>query len=277
MIEFARKAKVILVVALAFFVAGAAHAKTPEEAQTSNVEIKPDELGVDEKLGAMIALDVQLHDEDGRPVALKELVDRPTILTLNYFRCAGICSPQLNGLADAINMTHAEFGKAFRVVTVSFDERDTPEVANRKRSNYLLEIRRPASLDDWRFLTGDKSSTRRLADSVGFKFKKVGEDYAHAGAAIFLSPKGVITRYMYGTSYVPADIEMAVNEAKVGQVQPTINRWLKFCFSYDPAGRRYALDVTRIVGTMVLGAALAFAVVLIIKGQRSKSEIQRKV
>lgn len=277
MSEFATKVRMLVVVAVVCLGAGTAHTKAPEGSPVGAVESVPGELGVDEKLGRVAALDVQLRDEDGRDVALRELVDRPTILTLNYFRCAGICSPQLNGLADAINMTRAEFGKAFRVVTVSFDERDTPEVANRKRGNYLLEIRRPASLDDWRFLTGDRNNTRKLADSVGFKFKKVGEDYAHAGAAIVLSPKGVITRYMYGTSYVPADIEMAVNEAKLGQVQPTINRWLKFCFSYDPAGRRYALDVTRVAATTVLGAALAFAVVLIIKGQRSKTVNQRNL
>ena len=88
---------------------------------------------------------------------------------------------------------------------------------------------------------------------------------------MFLSPKGKVTRYMYGVTYVPADWEMAVQEASRGEVQPTINKWLKFCFSYDPAGRKYALNVTRVAGTFILGSAMALAIVLIAKGQRAKS------
>jgi protein SCO1 len=250
-----------------------AQARAPAEAiadSANQATLKPEDVGVDEKLGQFAYLDVVLKDEAGHPITLRELVDRPTILTLNYFRCAGICSPQLNGLAEAVNLTHAEFGKNFRIVTVSFDERDTPDIASRKRANYLQEVKRPISPADWRFLTGDAATTRRLADSVGFKYKRVGEDFVHPGALMFLSPKGLVTRYMYGTTFVPADLEMAVIEAAKGQVQPTINKWLRFCFSYDPAGRRYALNVTRLAGSVILGAAMAFAIVLIVKGKRTR-------
>jgi protein SCO1/2 len=249
-------------------------ARTPGEvvpAANADAQIKPEEVGLDEKLGTTIPLDIVLRDEMGQPITLRQLVDRPTILTLNYYRCAGICSPQLNGLAEAVNLTRAELGQGFRIVTVSFDERDTPDIAAKKRSNYLEQIKRPIAPADWRFLTGAAVETRRLADAVGFKFKKVGDDFAHPGALMFLSPKGVITRYMYGTSYVAADIEMAVNEAAQGKAQPTINKWLAYCFSYDPVGKKYALNVTRIAGTVILGAAMAFAIVLIFKGQRDRS------
>jgi protein SCO1/2 len=246
-------------------------ARTPGGAAagaSQDTEVKPEEVGLDEKLGATVPLDIVLRDEAGKPVTLRQLVDRPTILTLNYYRCAGICSPQLNGLAEAVNLTRAELGRAFRIITVSFDERDTPEIAARKRSNYLEQIKRPIAPDDWRFLTGTAAETRRLADAVGFKFKRVGDDFAHPGALMFLSPKGIVTRYMYGTSYVAADLEMAVDEAAKGKPQPTINKWLGYCFTYDPVGRKYALNVTRIAGTVILGAAMAFAIVLIVKGQR---------
>jgi len=255
-------------------------ARTPSETPSTSppsVELKPEEVGLDEKLGKSVPLDIVLRDELGQAVTLGELVDRPTILTLNYFRCAGICSPQLNGLAQAVNLAHAEIGRAFRIITVSFDERDTPEIAARKRSNYLEEIKRPISPADWRFLTGSAEQTRRLADAVGFKFKKVGDDFAPPGALMFLSPKGLVTRYMYGTSYVAADVEMAVDEALKGQPQPTINKWLAYCFSYDPAGRRYVLNITRGAGAVILGAVMAFAIVLIAKGQRVRPTNKGKV
>lgn len=250
-----------------------AWARTPGEvapAASVETQIKPEEVGLDEKLGTTVPLDIVLRDEMGQPITLRQLVDRPTILTLNYYRCAGICSPQLNGLAEAVNLTRAELGRAFRIVTVSFDERDTPDIAARKRSNYLEQIKRPIAPADWRFLTGTATETRRLADAVGFKFKKVGDDFAHPGALMFLSPKGLVTRYMYGTSYVPADLEMAVIEAAQGRPQPTINKWLAYCFSYDPIGKKYAVNVTRIAGTVIFGAAMVFALVLIFKGQRGR-------
>ena len=57
-------------------------------------------LGIQEKLGEMVPLDLTFLNEKSERVTLRELMDgKPTILTLNYFRCAGICTPQLNDLA----------------------------------------------------------------------------------------------------------------------------------------------------------------------------------
>ena len=217
----------VFAVAVTVSVGSVGWAKTPAEVQAASADpsaVKPEEVGVDEKLGQTIPLDIVLRDEAGQAVTLRSLIDRPTLLTLNYFRCAGICSPQLNGVADVINLTRAEIGKNFKVLTVSFDERDTPDIAERKRSNYLQQIKRPVAQADWRFLTGDASATKRLADAVGFKFKRVGDDFVHPGALMVLSPEGQVTRYMYGISYLAADMEMAVEEAARGEVQPTINR-----------------------------------------------------
>jgi protein SCO1 len=252
-------------------------ASVDSNAQPTQESTKSTDTGasLDEKLGQNAALDVVLRGENGEPVQLASIVDRPTILTLNYFRCGGICSPILNGLAKAFSHSNIIPGKDFRVITVSFDERDTPEIASRKQSNYVKEVERPITVKDWRFLTGDKDVTRRLADSVGFYYKKVGDDFAHPGAVIFLSPTGKITRYMYGSTYLPADLEMAVREATRGEVQPTVNKWLKYCFTYDPVGRKYALSTTRVAGSFVLISALGFAAFLFIsnrtKGSTTKS------
>ncbi|MDP2875833.1 MAG: SCO family protein [Holophaga sp.] len=235
-----------------------------------------EEVGINERLGQLAALDGMLKDEDGKSVSLRTLINKPTILTLNYFRCAGICTPQLNGVVDVLNKTQAEPGKDFQVITVSFDERDTSEIAAQKRTNYLREITRPFPPTAWRFLTGDAATTRAIADSVGFKFKKQGDDFIHAGAIMFLSPKGEVTRYMYGVTYLPADLQLAAQEAARSEARPTINKWLKICFSYDPEGRRYVINFTRIGAFIVLGGALTFLLVLLRKGRRTKSESKEK-
>lgn len=94
-----------LVVAMAMSASQFGWSKTPAEAPSQDATaVKPEEVGIDEKLGQFVPLDSVLRDEDGHNVALRSLVDRPTLLTLNYFRCAGICSPQLNALAEAVNL-----------------------------------------------------------------------------------------------------------------------------------------------------------------------------
>ena len=105
---------------------------------------------------------------------------------------------------------------------------------------------------------------------MGFHFKQQGTEYLHPAAAIVLSPKGTVTRYLYGTSYLPADVAMAVGEAARGEARPTINRMLSICFSYDPVGRRYVVNFTRLAGTVILAAAGPALVVLLVKGRRTR-------
>jgi protein SCO1/2 len=250
----------------------AAQAPTPAATPT----FTPEEVGIDEHLGATIPLDLLLKAEDGTPVTLRQLVDKPTVFSFNYFRCAGICTPQLGGVAEVLNRTQAEPGKDFQVITISFDERDEPEVAAQKRSNYLAEIKRPFPAAAWRFLTGPGATTKALTDAVGFKFKRDRDDFIHAAALIFVSPQGRITRYMYGTEYLPADFQMAAQEAARGQAQPTINKFLKFCFSYDPVGRKFVVNATAIGAIVVLLGAAIFLTVLVLKGRKNSTESKER-
>jgi protein SCO1 len=226
------------------------------------------DVGVEEHLGRAIPLDLVLNGEDGKPVSLRTLLDKPTLLTLNYFRCAGICTPQLGGVADVLDKVQTEPGRDFQVITVSFDERDTPEMAAQKRANYLGELHRAVPQSGWRFLTGPPAVTKLLADAVGFRFKKEGDGFIHAGVAIMLSPQGKVTRYLYGTSYLAADLDLAVQEAARGEAQPSINKLLKFCYTYDPQGRRFVLNLTSVAAAFTLLVAVLFVGFLIVRGRK---------
>jgi protein SCO1/2 len=233
------------------------------------------EAGIEEKLGAQAALDITLKDEQGNDVTLRQLVDKPTILTLNYFRCTGICTPLLNGIADVFNRIGIVPGKDFQAITVSFDPQDTPEIARQKKINYLKLMNRPVAPAAWRFLTGDAPDTRHLADSVGFRFRAQGDQFVHPGVVIVLTPKGIVSRYLYGISYLPADIEMAIREAEAGQVRPTISRILDFCYSFDPQSRRSVLNITRLAGAGILVLAGAYVVILLTGRTRSRKKKTR--
>jgi protein SCO1/2 len=228
------------------------------------------DVGVDEKLGATVPLDIALVDEQGDRIPLRKLIDKPTILTLNYFRCAGLCTPLLNGVAEMLSRIDQVPGKDFQVLTVSFDPSDTAELAQRKKANYIKQLGPAFPTTAWRFMTGDPVSTKRLADAVGFHFAKRDDSYVHAGAIMVLSAQGKVTRYLYGITFLPFDVKMAITEAAQGRTGPTISRLLRFCFSYDPSGHRYYVNITRIAAGFTLMLAVGFGVAIAVKGRRRR-------
>lgn len=228
------------------------------------------EVGVDEHLGLQIPLELTFLDEEGRPIALGSLIDRPTILTLVYYRCPSICTPLLNGLVDVLERTDLVPGRDYRIVTISFDETETPDLAARKRMNFLKAFHEPFPPEHWRFLCGDKASIDAIADAVGFRFKRTGVDFIHPGVLTILTSQGKVARYLHGITFLPFDVKMALLEASQGRSGPTINRALLYCYSYDPDGKRYVFNVLRVAGTLIMAFAAIFVLWLVITTRRSR-------
>jgi len=225
----------------------------------------PVQLGVTEHLGQTVPLDVELYNDSGQVVTLRQIINKPTIVTFVYFRCPGICTPLLNELTRMVQKMDLELGKDYQILTLSFDHSETPEMAADKRENYLAALGKPANPAGWRFYTADSANIQRFTSAAGFYFQRNGNDWIHAGVLIFLSPEGKITRYINGIQYLPFDVKMAVIEASNGRVGPTIAKVLNFCFRYDPEGQRYALNVTRISLVVILLLAGVFVVVFLLK------------
>jgi protein SCO1/2 len=80
----------------------------------------------------------------------------------------------------------------------------------------------------------------------------VGEDFEHPVILIILSPEGKIVRYMYGIDILPFDLKMALVEAKEGRIGPAISKVLRFCFSYDPKGKKIVFNILRVSGVVTL-------------------------
>lgn len=228
-------------------------------------------VGVTEQLGSVVPGDLVLRDERGAALRLGDALDKPTVLALVYFRCAGICSPLLNSLANVAERTGLRAGRDFQLLAVSFDDRDTPPLAAAKKRNYLAGLSPGFPPDGWRFLTGDAATTKRLADAVGFGFRREGEDFIHPAVLTVLSPAGKITRYLYGVSFLPFDLKMAIVEASQGRAVPTANRILQLCYRYDAVGRRYQLDVTRLGGLATVAALVLFGAVMAFRGRRERT------
>ena len=221
------------------------------------------EIGVIEKLDQYITMDARLVNEDGDTVIIGDLIDKPTILNFVYYRCPGICSPLMDGLADAMDGNDMVLGVDYQALTISFDPREGSFLAVKKKNNYLnLMEKKEQAENGWNFFTSDSASIARLTEAAGFRYKPTGNDFIHSATLIILDPKGKITRYMNGIYFLPFELKMSLLEAAEGISGPTINRVLQYCYSYDPVGQKYMLNITKVSATLILFFGVVLLLVL---------------
>ena len=243
--------------------------------QNNSVGAGDTEIGIIEKLNSYLPDDITLISENGDTVQTKDLFGTPTVLSLVYYRCPGICTPLLDGLASTVKKTDLTIGKDYQVVTVSFNPREGSELALRKKRNYVNVLDLEEVSDGWIFYTTDSSNLARLTQSVGFKYKKVANDYFHVGTLIFIAADGKITRYLNGTRFLPFEFKMAILETTKGQSGPTINKVLQYCYAYDPKGQAYVLNITRIAGIFITLILFTIFISLLIRSFLKKSRINK--
>lgn len=214
-------------------------------------DVSHPEVGIVQKLGKKIDMNLSFTDSNGKPITLAQISDgKPIIIDMAYYTCPGICDAVFGGLQEVLERIKDVPGKDYRVATISFDTRDTPENARHKRNAYIKMMERPFPLDAWRFLTGDSANIHKLTDEIGFYFIRNKDDstFTHPTALIFVSKDGKIARYIYGTTFNAIDVEMAILNAKQNTFAPIIGKVLAMCFSYDPSEKGYGLDTLEVVG-----------------------------
>lgn len=219
------------------FAALAASALAIEE----KLPVELEGVGVSERLGSKVDLDLEFTAENGRQVPLRGFFreGRPVILNLIYYSCPRLCNLILNGQTEALREVAWTAGAEFEVVTVSIDPSEMWDLASRKKAGYLASLDRPGS--KWNFLTDHRGNAKRLAEQVGFNYRwdAPTQQFVHAAAILFLTPDGRVSRYLYGARYKPRDIRLALTEASEGKLGSAADKFLMFCFHYDPLARSY--------------------------------------
>jgi len=233
------------------------------------------EIGIVEKLGETIPLDLKFFNEKNDTVTLGSMINKPTILSFVYFDCPGLCSPLLDGIADVVSRMDMSIGKDFDIITISFNTKDTPEKARQKKLNFVQKMQEKDRAS-WFYLTGELGNIQKITDAVGFRYKPTGLDFAHPSTIIMISPQGKITRYLYGITFLPFDVKMAVVEAQKGLARPTSNKLLDYCFAYDAASRSYTLQFTRIIGAFILVVGFFFVAGLLITSRRKSTNANKQ-
>lgn len=215
-------------------------------------------VDVEERLGELVPLEVEFLDESGRPVRLSEVLprDKPVLLTLAYYQCPMLCNLVLSAQARAMRDMGLTLGRDYQAVTISIDPKDTPAQSYERRKRHLQTLGKEET-EPWRFLTGSQESIQALADALGFRYRydEATKQYAHPAVLHVLSPEGAVSRYLYGASFDPGDLKLALLEAANGRVGTSLDRVILSCYRYDPALRRYGFFV---FGFIRVGAMLVF-------------------
>jgi protein SCO1 len=207
-------------------------------------------VGIEQRLNAQVPPDLVFRDENGRSVKLGDYFgSKPIILALVYYDCPMLCTQVLNGLVGSLKALSFDAGEQFLVLTVSFDPRETPELAAGKKESYLARYSRSGAAAGWHFLTGAESSIEALTHAVGFRYRYDVEkgQYAHASGIMVLTPQGKISRYFYGIEYSPRDLRLGLVEASNNRIGSPVDQLLLFCYHYDPATGKYGAVVMNFV------------------------------
>lgn len=210
-----------------------------------------EDVGLDDKRGETIPLDLAFVNQDGETVTLGQFFERgkPVLLTMVYYDCPMLCHLLLDGVTAGLRGIPQTPGVEYTAITVSFDPTETPEQAAEQRAKHLADLGRPVSEDGWDFLTGDEATIRALAQAIGFRYvwDERTQQYMHPAAITFLGSDGTINRYLAGLAFPPTDLRIALTETSNGTLGTLFDQFLMFCLMYDPLGHTYTLAVTRLM------------------------------
>ena len=230
------------------------------------------QVGFDEKQGQYAALDVRLVNEAGDTVQLKDVIKKPTILNLVYYRCPGTCSPLMWGISKFIDQVDLKLGTDYEVLTISFDPSEKIDLGIKKKASYVSTMTKKESAEHWHFFVSDSLNIAKLSSSVGFNYKLINGQYVHPTGLIALASDGKIVRYLRGIEFLPFDIKITMIEAADGKIGPSINRLLAVCYSYDNESNNFVFNVTRVSAIVISFFAILFFLFLVISRIKLKNK-----
>jgi protein SCO1 len=226
-------------------------------------------VGIQQNLNQPIPPDLAFTDDLGRPVRLGDYFGKkPLILNLVYYNCPMLCGEVLSGLEHSLRMMKFDVGKEFDVLTVSFDPSETPEMAAKKKAEFLKRYKRAGAEQGWHFLVGRQDAIDALTQAAGFQYQydEKSKQFAHATAILVLTPEGKIAQYYYGVEYPPKDLRLGLVEAGQGKIGNVVDQLLLYCYHYDPEQGKYSATILRVlrlagVATMLCLGALIFVMI----------------
>jgi protein SCO1/2 len=236
-------------------------------------------VGIQQNLNEQIPADLTFADDSGRAVKLGDYYGKkPLILNLVYFTCPMLCGEELNGLESALRILKFDVGKEFEVITVSFDPKDTPDAAAKKKAEILKRYKRAGAEQGWHFLVGNQDSIDKIAKAAGFEFEydAKSNQFAHTTAIMVLTPQGRIAQYYYGIDYPPKDLRLALVDASQEKIGNVVDELLLYCYHYDPEKGKYSATIMRILRLAGVATLLCLGTLFIVLFRRGADSTQKR-
>jgi len=228
-------------------------------------------VGIRQNLSQPIPPGLVFQDDRGQSVRLGDYFgQKPIILSLVYYRCPMLCGEVLSGLEHSLRMMKFDVGREFDVVTVSFDPAETPEMAARKKAEFLRRYDRPVADRGWHFLVGRQDAIDRLTQAAGFQYEydPKTRQFAHATAIMLLTPEGRIAQYYYGVEYPPKDLRLGLVEAGKGRIGSVVDQLLLYCYHYDPEKGKYSATVLAVLRLAAVATMLCLGTFIVLMIRR---------
>ena len=234
------------------------------------------DVKIEQKLNQQLPLDLTFHDESGNNVKLGQFFGhKPVVLAFVYYDCPMLCTQVLNGMVTSFRVLPFEIGQEFDVVTISFDPRETPELAQKKKNvyvNYLPEKMRADATNGWHFLTGDEANIQKITEAAGFHYRydEKTKQFAHASGIMLATAEGKLSRYYYGIEYPARDLRLGLIETSQNKIGSPVDQLLLYCYHYDPATGKYGavvMNIMRLAGGLTI---IGIAALLLLLRPRKK-------
>jgi protein SCO1 len=233
------------------------------------------DVRIEQKLDQQLPLDLMFRDESGQSVKLGQYFgQKPVVLALVYYDCPMLCTQVLNGMVESFRVLPFQLGNEYDVVTISFDPRETPQLAEKKKKvyvGYLPEKMRSRANAGWHFLTGDAESIKQITNAVGFRYHydESTKQFAHASAIMVTTPQGKLSRYYYGIEYPARDLRLGLIESAQNKIGSPVDQLLLYCYHYDPSTGRYGAVVMNIVRAGGVATMLAIVAMFFLLRRRN--------
>jgi len=236
-----------------------------------NVTFRPE-------LNAQMPLETAFTDESGKSVQLAQYFhqQKPVLVAFVYYGCPMLCTQLEQGVVGSLRMLSFNPGRDYDVIFVSFDDRDTAQMAAAKKKTSLDHFRRPETAAGWHFLTGSKESIASITNAANFHFNYDTKNnlFAHASGIMLLTPGGRISRYFYGVEFPGRDLRLGLVDASQGKIGTPVDKMLLFCFQYDPSTARYSATILSIMRLMAVGTVAGLLLMILIFRRRDKRAAQ---
>jgi protein SCO1/2 len=233
-------------------------------------------LAYEQRPGAQIPIQDIFRDDTGRIVRLDDLFEgRPLVLELGYFRCPNLCSVVRADLFEALRASGMMAGRDYAVVALSIDPSETSADAAAAKPEDLQRHSAPGAAQNWHYLTGTFDAVQAVANAIGFheRFDPELKQFARPVGIVFATPAGLVSSYLLGVGYQPADVRRGVTQAAGGGIAAVASAVLLLCYDYNPATGRYALAIMKLLrlAAAITAAALAGALFFALRREKRRT------